>query len=103
MNEPCALGETEGQPVSQSAAEASKRVSYCEAHGCYVLLAMILLLDSAVDETPPPKRPKHPPAIAIVQCPKCGFKEAVVIVARLDDKGCFCPQCEHVWVARVQQ
>jgi len=60
-------------------------------------------LATDVDEQPPPKRPKHPPAIATVQCPKCGFKDAVVIVARLDDKGCFCPQCEHVWVARVQQ
>lgn len=49
---------------------------------------------------PPPLRFIEAPSLGIVECPDCGSEEAVVVVANYGDKGCYCPECEHVWVVR---
>jgi len=33
-----------------------------------------------------------------VQRPECGCETARVVVSHFNYRGCFCPECEHVWV-----
>ena len=42
------------------------------------------------------------PSLGIVDCPNCESDEAVVVTANYGDKGCYCPECEHVWVERAR-
>jgi hypothetical protein len=42
----------------------------------------------------------YPTPKGSLPCLECGFEDAVVVLSHLGDRGCFCPECQHVWVDR---